>query len=79
VILSNGTVNTRIGHPLTDKVTASITAPRKILMAVTAGQAVTIDKVISDGTVKIEGDQNAVQNFLNNIQNFDLWFNIVEP
>lgn len=79
VILSNGTVNTRIGHPLTDKITASITGPRKILMAITSGQAASIDKVIADGTVKIEGDQAAAKSFFGNIQNFDLWFNIVEP
>lgn len=80
LIISNGTVTSRVGSPVKDKITATITGPRKALMALTtAEQGVDLNQLISNGTIKINGNKEAFQKFLANIENFDVWFNIIEP
>ena len=39
----------------------------------------TLDKAIADGTVKIEGDETIVRDFLGSLDTFKFWFNIVTP
>jgi alkyl sulfatase BDS1-like metallo-beta-lactamase superfamily hydrolase len=80
LLLSNGTVSTRIGTHLTTNVTASITISRMDLaMLTTPASKVTFDDLIKNGRLKITGDEAAFKQFLSNIENFDFWFNIVTP
>lgn len=80
VIVSNGAVSPRIDSHITEDVTATITIPRTALMAITtAGQGLTLDQLLANGNAKISGDQQAFKDFLSNIENFDVWFNLIEP
>ncbi len=80
LLLSNGTVSTRIGNHLTNNVTATITISRMDLAMLTApASKVTVEDLIKNGRLKITGDEAAFRQFLSNIENFDFWFNIVTP
>ncbi|KQB42489.1 alkyl/aryl-sulfatase [Flavobacterium aquidurense] len=80
LVISNGTVSTRVGSPIKDKVTATITGPRKALMALTGeAQDVTVDQLLSKGVLKVTGNKEAFKKFIGNIENFDVWFNLIEP
>ena len=39
----------------------------------------TLDKAITDGKVKIEGNSAIVRDFLGSLDTFKFWFNIVTP
>ena len=80
LVISNGTVHKRVGSPIKNNVNATITTTRTLLMALTtADQNVTVEDLISKGLLKIEGNKNDFKSFLANIDNFDPWFNIIEP
>ena len=79
MIVSNGVVNPRVGSHLMKDVTATITMSRLDLAILTSGKGVKVDDLIKSGKIKIEGDADAFKAFLNNIDNFNYWFNIIEP
>lgn len=81
LVLSNGTLHPRMNSKLKKNVTATITAPRQVIMALSttgAGEGM-LDKLIERGTLKIDGDRTAFEKLLNNLDSFDPWFNIIEP
>jgi alkyl sulfatase BDS1-like metallo-beta-lactamase superfamily hydrolase len=78
LIIENGVVNPRIGSHETEAVTATVTINRKDLDRVSLGEA-TFKDLVDNGTIKINGDKNAFTSFLEQIDNFNFWFNIVEP
>ncbi|WCT14945.1 alkyl/aryl-sulfatase [Mucilaginibacter jinjuensis] len=79
LIVGNGVVNPRIGSLITKDVTATITMSRKDLIILTSGEDVKVDDYIKNGKIKIAGDADAFKKFLANIDNFNFWFNIIEP
>jgi alkyl sulfatase BDS1-like metallo-beta-lactamase superfamily hydrolase len=78
LIVENGVVNPRIGSNLENNVKATITINRKDLDRISLGEA-KFDDLIANGTINITGDKNAFVSFLGMIENFNFWFNIVEP
>jgi hypothetical protein len=60
-------------------VTATITMSRLDLAILTSGKGVKADELIKSGKIKLVGDAEAFKSFLNNIDNFNYWFNIIEP
>jgi alkyl sulfatase BDS1-like metallo-beta-lactamase superfamily hydrolase len=80
LLLSNGAVTTRVGATLTKDVTANITVSRMDLAILTAPSSkITVDDLIKNGRLIINGDEAAFKQFLSQIDNFDFWFNIVTP
>jgi alkyl sulfatase BDS1-like metallo-beta-lactamase superfamily hydrolase len=79
LIVSNGVVNPRIGSHLAQDVTATITMSRLDLAILTSGKGVKLDDLIKSGKIKIDGDAEAFKAFLNTIESFEYWFNIIEP
>jgi len=79
LIVGNGVVNPRVGSLLTKDVTATITMSRLDLAMLTAGTDANIDDLVKDGKISIDGDTAAFKNFLEQIDTFDFWFNIIEP
>ena len=79
LIVGNGVVNPRVGSLLTKDVTATITMSRLDLAKLTAGTDANIDDLVKDGKISIDGDTAAFKNFLEQIDTFDFWFNIIEP
>jgi alkyl sulfatase BDS1-like metallo-beta-lactamase superfamily hydrolase len=78
--LSNGSVSVRIGSLLDKNVTATITGNRLAIAGLTsAGSGVKLNDLLSSGKLKIDGDATAFKAFLSNIDNFEFWFNIIEP
>ena len=57
---------------------ATITMTRETLNQIVLGQT-TIDKAISDGSVKINGSEAKLKEMLSYLDTFDFWFNIVTP
>ncbi len=78
LIVSNGAVMPRIGMFIADNVTATIHIKRSDLDRVTLKQ-ISFEDLIKDGSLKIDGDQEAYFNFLSKLDEFEFWFNIVEP
>lgn len=78
LIIANGVVTPRIGSNVTENITATITIDRKDLDRVSLGE-VTYEELIKNGTIKIQGNQEAFSNFLNKLDLFNFWFNIIEP
>jgi len=79
LIVSNGVVNPRIGSHLEKDVTATISMSRLDFAILTSGKGIKLDDLIKSGKIKIDGDADAFKAFLNNIDNFEYWFNIIEP
>jgi len=79
LIVSNGVVNPRIGSHIEKDVTATITMSRLDFAILTSGKGIKLDDLIKSGKIKIDGDADAFKAFLNNIDNFEYWFNIIEP
>lgn len=78
LLIENGVVNPRIGSNVNEDVTASLTINRKDLDRISLGET-SFKDLVDNGTIKITGDKNAFTNFLSKIDNFNFWFNIVEP
>ena len=78
LIVENGTVTPRIGSHVKDNVTATLTINRSDLDRISLGEAKLHD-LISKGDIKIDGDRNAFNSFLGMVDQFNFWFNIVEP
>lgn len=80
LIVSNGTVTPRFTDRLPANPTAKITAPRTLIMAMTAGDPnMTFKKLIADKKIKVEGNTAELTKFFDRIDQFDPWFNIIEP
>lgn len=60
------------------KATASLTLSKTVLDDIQLGQT-TLEKAITAGAVKVEGDVKAVEDFVGMLDNFKFWFNIVTP
>lgn len=78
LIVENGTVTPRIGSNLANDVTATLTVNRSDLDKISLGEAKFGD-LVSNGTIKINGDQDAFKAFLGALDHFNFWFNIIEP
>ncbi|MFT3823691.1 MAG: alkyl sulfatase dimerization domain-containing protein [Chitinophagaceae bacterium] len=78
LIVENGAVSPRIGSHVAGAVTATITVNRKDLDRVSLGEA-SFDDLVKNGTITINGDKNAFNNFLGMLDKFNFWFNIIEP
>lgn len=78
LIVSNGVVTPRIGSNLIKDVTATVTLNRSDLDKTSLGEA-TFEELVKSGAIKIDGDAEAFNKFLTKIDEFDFWFNIVEP
>ncbi len=78
LIGENGVVNPRIGSQVSDNVTASLTINRKDLDRISLGEESYKD-LIDNGTIKITGNKDAFNSFLTKIDQFNFWFNIIEP
>jgi alkyl sulfatase BDS1-like metallo-beta-lactamase superfamily hydrolase len=68
-----------VGQPLTKDVTTTITMSRQDLAILTSGKDVKMDGFIKSGKMKLDGDAAALKKFLLIIDNFEFWFNIIEP
>lgn len=80
LVVSNGTVHPRINSVIPSDVTATITAPRTALMALSSAVSdLTLNQLIEKGIVQISGDKSAFEKFLADLDTFDTWFNIIEP
>lgn len=79
LIVRNGMVTPRIGSFLTNDVTATVAISRNDLAILTAGNNAKVNEYIKNGKIKVEGNAEAFIKFIEHIDNFDAWFNIVEP
>lgn len=79
LIVKNGMVTPRIGSFLSNNVTATVTMSRNDLAVLTAGNNDKVREYIKNRKIKVEGNAEAFINFIEHIDNFDAWFNIVEP
>ena len=80
LVVSNGTVHGRVNSPIKSNVDATITTTRTALMGLTTPELkVSLEDLIKKGEVKITGNQANFSKFLKNIDQFDPWFNIIEP
>jgi len=76
LMVRNGALTQRKdGHDAPD---VSVTVDRSRFNEVILGQTTLADQ-ISDGSAKIEGDENALHEFIELLDTFDFWFNIVTP
>lgn len=78
LIVGNGVVNPRIGSRLEGDVTARVTINRSDLDRISLGET-TFDDLVAKGLVSVEGDAEALNAFLSQLDEFDFWFNIVTP
>ena len=76
LMLRNGALSHRAGtHDTAD---ASITVDRTAFNDVILGQTTLADQ-INNGTATLDDDQNAVHEFIDLLDTFEFWFNIVTP
>ena len=57
---------------------ATITLKKSVLDDIQLGTT-TLDKAIANGNVKIDGDVAVVKDFMNSMDTFNFWFNVVTP
>lgn len=77
VELNNGALHNIEGYQL-EKAKATITLDRETLNQVILKQT-TLDQAIKDKKISIKGDQQALNQLLSLIDNFEFWFNMVTP
>lgn len=78
VVVSNGAVIPRVGEFVKENVTSTIHVKRSDLDKVSLGET-NFEDLIKNGKLTIEGDQKAFFNFLSKMDQFEFWFNIIEP
>jgi len=78
LIINNGVVNPRFNYEIKNDVTATITVNRKDLNRMSLGQ-VKFAELLSTQAMKIDGSQQDFIAFFSKVDNFEFWFNIVEP
>ncbi|MGL4602998.1 MAG: alkyl/aryl-sulfatase [Iodobacter sp.] len=57
---------------------ATLTLTKETLNAVQLKE-ITLEKAIADGKIKLEGNPEIIEDFMNSLDNFNFWFNIVTP
>ena len=57
---------------------ATMTLTKVTLDQIQLGET-SLDKAIADGSVKIEGNEATVRDFLDSLDTFQFWFNVVTP
>ena len=77
IYIENGVMNYTMGKHV-EQPDATITLNRTVLDDINLGQT-TIDKAITDGKAKIDGDAAKFKEFLSFLDTFEFWFNIVTP
>ena len=76
LIVRNGALSHRVGtHDTAD---ASISVDRSAFNEVILGQT-TLAEQIKNGTATLEGDHNSLHEFIDLLDTFEFWFNIVTP
>ena len=78
LIVSNGAVMPRMGKHVKKNITATINMTRSDLNKVSLGEAQFAD-LLKTKAIDIEGDAKAFPNFMSKIDQFEFWFNIVQP
>lgn len=78
LIVSNGAVIPRMNTHVTENVTATINMTRAHLDSISLGEA-SFAELLNNKNIKIEGDASAFPNFMSKIDQFEFWFNIVQP
>ena len=68
----------RFNYEIKNDVTATITVNRKDLNRMSLGQ-VKFAELLSTQAMKIDGSQQDFIAFFSKVDNFEFWFNIVEP
>ena len=67
-----------MGDTLAEDVDATITVSRKNWYELAANM-VTLDTLLGDGRAKVDGDVNALTGLFELLDDFEIFFNIVEP
>lgn len=57
---------------------ATLTLTKETLNAVQLKE-ITLEKAIADGKIKLDGNPEIIEDFMNSLDNFNFWFNIVTP
>jgi len=78
LVINNGVVHPRFGAKLSKDVTATITVNRQDLNQMTLGQ-VKFAELMASEKIQIDGNADAFKLFFSKLDNFEFWFNIVEP
>ena len=78
LIVSNGAVMPRMGKHVKKNITATINMTRSDLNKVSLGEAQFAD-LLKTKAIDIDGDAEAFPNFMSKIDQFEFWFNIVQP
>ncbi|WP_077967414.1 alkyl/aryl-sulfatase [Ensifer adhaerens] len=77
VQLENGVLNNTPDRQA-EKADATITLERASLDSIVLGET-TLDKAMSDGKIKVDGDSAKLVEVMSMMDNFEFWFNIVTP
>jgi alkyl sulfatase BDS1-like metallo-beta-lactamase superfamily hydrolase len=75
--MENGVLNYTANRQVRDA-DATLVLTRSALGEISLGES-TLDKKISSGEIKIEGDREKLQELLSLLDDFEFWFNIVTP
>ena len=78
LIVSNGTVMPRMNKHVNRDITATINMTRNDLNSVSLGE-VSFAELLKTNKIQIDGDKKAFPNFMSKIDQFEFWFNIVQP
>ena len=78
LIVSNGAVIPRMNSHVKKEITATINMTRADLNSVSLGEA-SFKELLKSKKIQIEGDAAAFPNFMSKIDQFEFWFNIVQP
>ncbi len=73
----NGVINHTVGT-MADDADATITVTREVFNNITLGQ-LTRKQAIASGDASIKGDPAKLDEMLSYLDNFEFWFNIIEP
>ena len=74
--LRNGTLHHRSG--VAPDADASVRLTQAALVAIGLGTA-TLDDLLADGSVEIDGDRAVVEELLGHLDTFEVWFPIASP
>jgi alkyl sulfatase BDS1-like metallo-beta-lactamase superfamily hydrolase len=75
--LRNGSLNHSLGRTAEDA-DATVTLERKDLDAVIVGEADLLEEA-KDGTIKVEPEVGPLADLVRLLDEFDIWFNVIEP